>query len=194
MRTRLRAAYSPEELARLYVVPHRHDQWPDHRLRVAETITVGWELGVPSVLADLSCGDAVIPRTLASARAGTHGAARVILGDIAPGYEMHGPIETTLNQITHVGLFICSETIEHLDDPDAVLARIRDKADALLLSTPLGESTARNPEHYWGWDETGVREMLEGAGWRPEIYRDVAYRPGPGQSWLPADYQIWGCR
>lgn len=194
MRTRLREAHSPEELARLYAVPHRHDRWPDHRLRVAETITAGWELGVPSVLADLSCGDAVIPRTLAFAAMRKHGASRVILGDIAPGYEMHGPIETTLSQITHVGLFICAETAEHLDDPDAVLVRIRDKADALLLSTPLGETGGRNPEHYWGWDETGVREMLEGAGWRPEIYRDVAYRPARAEPWLPADYQIWGCR
>ncbi len=191
MRTRLREAHSPEELARLYAVPHRHDCWPDHRLRVAETIGVGRELGVPSVIADLSCGDAVIPRALA---ASPRGASRVILGDIAPGYEMHGPIETTLGQITHVGLFICSETAEHLDDPDAVLARIRGKADALLLSTPLGETVDRNPEHYWGWDEEGVRQLLEGAGWRPEIYRDVAYRPGPGEPWDPADYQIWGCR
>jgi hypothetical protein len=191
VRTRLREAHSPEELARLYAVPHRHDRWPDHRLRVAETIGVGRELGVPSVIADLSCGDAVIPRALAAA---PRGASRVILGDIAPGYEMHGPIEITLSQITHVGLFICAETAEHLDDPDAVLARIRDKADALLLSTPLGETGGRNPEHYWGWDEAGARKMLEDAGWRPEIYRDVAYRPDPAEPWDPADYQIWGCR
>jgi len=194
MRTRLRPAHSPEKLAELYAVPHRHDWWPDHRLRVAETIGVGREMGVPPVIADLSCGDAVIPRALADRTGHTRGAARVILGDIAPGYEFCGPIETTLRSLTHVGLFIFAETAEHLDDPDAVLALIREKSDALLLSTPLGETDGRNEEHYWGWDESGVREMLEKAGWRPDIYRDVRYNPAPGEPWQAAAYQVWGCR
>jgi hypothetical protein len=186
MRIRLRPAYSAAELATLYAVPHAHEYWPDHRLRVAETIRLAKELSVPDVVADLSCGDAAIGRALAPAT--------LILGDVAPGYELCGPLEQTLEVIPHVGLFICSETIEHLDDPDAVLAAIRAKADALVLSTPLGETTDRNPEHYWGWDTEGVGAMLAAAGWKTVIQRDVHYVPEPGENWMAASYQLWGCR
>jgi hypothetical protein len=187
MRIRLRPAYSPAELAALYPVPHRHDGWPDHRARVGETARLGRELmnlsGHPSVIADLSCGDAVIPRDLIGYS--TEPAKRVILGDLAPGYELHGPIEQTLDCLSGVGLFVCCETIEHLDDPDAVLRKIRSKAATLLVSTPLGEITPHNPEHYWGWDAAGVGTMLTAAGWAPLLYREVIY--------APAAYQIWGC-
>lgn len=187
MRCRLRPAYSAPELAALYAVPHAHKRWPDHRLRVAETIRLARELGVPDVVADLSCGDAKIGRALAPAT--------LILGDFAPGYELCGPLEQTLEAIPHVGLFICSETIEHLDDPDAALTAIRAKADALVLSTPLSETTGRNREHYWGWDTEGVGEMLSAAGWEPVVQRDVHYvPPGQGEEWIAASYQLWGCR
>jgi hypothetical protein len=196
VRIRLRPAHTALVLAELYAVPHRHDGWPDHRVRVASTAGLGRELmdlaGHPAVIADLSCGDAVIPRDLIAYS--TAPAKRVILGDIAPGYELHGPVEQTLDQITHVDMFVCSETIEHLDDPDVVLARIRAKADLLVLSTPLGETTDRNPEHYWGWDQEGVGEMLAATGWDPELRRVVTYLPEPGESWMPASYQLWGCR
>lgn len=184
MRTRLRPAHSAPELASLYNVPHAHDHWPDHRLRVAETIALAKELGVPDTVADLSCGDAAIGRALAPET--------LILGDMAPGYQLCGPIEQMIHVIPHVGMFICCETVEHLDDPDAVLAAIRTKADALVLSTPLGETDAENEQHYWGWDTDGVGEMLAAAGWEPAIQRDVHY---PGERhWLPASYQLWGCR
>jgi hypothetical protein len=178
MRVRLRPAYSPEYLAELYPKPHDHTRWPDHIIRVDATIALARDMGVPDVVADLSCGDAAIGRALAPAS--------LILGDFAPGYPITGPIEVTAPALSHVGMFICSETVEHLDDPDAVLAQIREKADSLVLSTPLAEFTPVNPEHYWGWDTDGVREMLEGAGWVPELQRDVL------TPW--AKYQLWGCR
>lgn len=187
MRIRLRPAYSPAELAELYPVPHDHTRWADHLVRVAETTGAGRELmnlsGHPAVIADLSCGDAVIPRDLIGYS--TQHAKRVILGDFAPGYELTGPIEQTLDCISGVGLFVCCETAEHLDDPDAVLRKIRSKAATLLLSTPLGEITPHNPEHYWGWDAEGVEAMLRDAGWVPVLHRDVICPP--------AAYQIWGC-
>lgn len=185
MITRLRPAYSAAELAELYAVPHSHGRWPDHRLRVAQTIELARDMGVPATVADLSCGDAAIGRALAPQR--------LILGDIAPGYEIRGPLEQTIHEIPHVGMLICSEIIEHLDDPAGVLAAAREKADMLVLSTPLGETTDRNPEHYWGWDDAGVRSLLLGSGWAPVDYREVHYVPGAGEDWLPASYQLWGC-
>jgi hypothetical protein len=191
MRTRLRPAWNEAELAQIYAVPHDHTCWPDHVLRVDETVKLARQLialtGPPRVIADLSCGDAAIARHLAP-----HGApaCRVMLGDIAPGYEFTGPIEQTIHQVTRADLFICTETIEHLDDPDKVLRLIGHKARSLVLSTPDSEPPDANAEHYWAWDQDGVRDMLIAAGWSPVLSRAAEYRD---ENRWPWKYQIWGC-
>lgn len=180
MRKRLRPAYSPEELRRLYSAPHDYRRWPDHHLRVNVTIQVAKYLGVAARVADLSCGAGIIATSL--------GAHEVILGDFAPGYGIHGPLEETIDQIPKVDLFLCCETLEHLDDPDAALLKIREKAHALVLSTPEGETTDENPEHYWGWDSNGVKKMLREAGFTPAVHTVV------GVPERKVAFQIWGCR
>lgn len=193
MRSRLRQAPSPAELATWYPAPHRHDQWPDHVVRVDETIRLARELaaitGPPLVIADLSCGDAAIARCLAP-EFFRHQAGRVILGDLAPGYELHGPIEVTIASLAHADMFICTETVEHLDDPDAVLRQIRAKAGSLVLSTPDDEIPGINPEHLWTWNRDDVRAMLEAAWWKPALSRTVTWKDEHGWPW---SYQIWGC-
>lgn len=187
-RKRLRTKYSPEQLREIYQIPHNSSMWPDHKIRVRQTVSLGKEAVMPrtgGMIADLSCGNAIIPTVLA-----TYFQATEFLGDIAPGYTYHGPIEETINALRpNVDLFICSETIEHLDDPDHVLAAIRQRSRQLLLSTPIAEKTTDNPEHYWGWDQKAVGEMLESAGWWPVLRTDlVFYRPD-----FCYDYQIWLC-
>jgi hypothetical protein len=196
VRSRLRPAYSPEELARLYAVPHRHDLWPDHVLRVNATTALGRELlGMlstpPAAIADLSCGDGTIARSLfqavidSGAEEGT-----LFLGDLAPGYVICGPIEETIRELPHADVFICTETLEHLDDPDAVLAMIRARAGALILSTPDSEPPGINAEHYWTWGTEDVRAMLVTAGWEPVLNRNVTWLDESNWRWA---YQIWGC-
>lgn len=185
MRVRLREAYGPEKLAEIYAAPHRHAKWPDHQIRVAVTIQLAHSLvgNVPSA-ADLSCGDAAIVEAL--------GITQTHLGDYAEGYEHRGPIEQTIEQIPHVDLFVCSETVEHLDDPDLVLKKIRTKTDALVLSTPVGawNDADRNPEHYHAWDREAVEEMLTAAGFRVVLYNELDLRPGGGEY----SFGIWGCQ
>lgn len=184
MRKRLRPMPTDAELARLYAIPHDHRRWEDHMFRVDVTSALAGLLMKPGgIVADLSCGNAVIAERLAI----THGA-RTILGDYAPGYEHVGPIEQTIEQIDHVDLFICSETIEHLDDPDTVLKKIREKTDRLVLSTPDGEDNDHNPEHVWGWDSEAVATMLRDAGFQPGVHTTVDPLAGL------YTYQIWGCQ
>lgn len=186
MRVRLREMPTAEELAQLYAVPHDHRRWDDHRIRVDVTSALAHHITKKqAVVADLSCGDG----TLAQRLAVTHDA-QIILGDYAPGYELTGPIEQTVEQIPDVDVFICSETIEHLDDPDAVLRQIRRKTKCLLLSTPDGETDTSNPEHVWGWDAEAVEKMLRDAGFSPVVHTTVDLRPG-GDRYA---YQIWMCR
>lgn len=180
---RLRPAYTPEQLASLYAKPHDHTQWVDHLIRVDVTIAIARGLaGQPVTAADLSCGDAAIVKALDPRRS--------YLGDYAPGYELHGPIEETIHEIPRVDLFVCSETIEHLDDPDKVLKEIRGRAASLVLSTPVDCWNDPNPEHYHAWDREAVEEMLTAAGWQVAYYNALDLRPLTGAYC----FGIWACR
>lgn len=183
-RKRLRPAYTAEQLQDLYRQPHDHRRWPDHHLRVDVTVQVArWLVGFDAdSAADLSCGNGTILSQVPAAR--KYG------GDFAPGHEFHGPIEETIAELPDVELFICSETIEHLDDPDAVLAQIRGRARQLVLSTPVDAWDDANPEHYWAWSREDVEEMLAAAGWQQRIYTAVDFRP----MGLPYCFGIWGVR
>ncbi len=156
-RVRLRPAYTPAELAEVYRTPHDANRWPDHIERVRRSVEfIRQDIGPVDRAADLSCGNgAIIDGIDAQTR---------IKGDYAPGYPITGPIEQTLSGIDPVDLLICSETLEHLDDPDNVLAIARQKARAIFVSTPMGEATDENPEHYWGWGLDDIAEMLTRAG------------------------------
>ena len=182
--TRLRPAYTPEQLAEIYQRPHVHTHWADHIERVAHTINLALAVtgGAPvGSIADLSCGDATIAKAIP--------AVTRYLGDFAPGYPITGAIEQTIHEIPHVEWFVCSETLEHVDDPALVLSAIRAKSDRLLLSTPLDEPNANNPEHYWSWDRDGIVSLLLAADWKPTHYGEITFRTLGGTG-----YQLWAAR
>lgn len=167
---------SQEELARLYATPHQHAQWVDHRIRVdVSAVLAAHVLQGPGVIVDLSCGDAAIAKRLGNYYPGC----RLILGDYAPGYEQQGPIEETLAAVglEQADLWILSETLEHLDDPDAVLRDIRLRTRRLLLSTPEDEADDSNLEHLWSWSAEDIEAMLEKAGFKPLLYNGLDLRP-----------------
>jgi hypothetical protein len=140
---RLRPKWPDEELAKIYARPHDHRRWRDHHLRIGVTTAVAtWmaDAGLGSA-ADLSCGNGAVLNAVKSTTK--------FYGDYAPGYTYTGPIEETIDQIPHVDLFICCETLEHLDDPGAALVKIREKASMILLSTPVDNWGDPNPEHSW---------------------------------------------
>lgn len=182
-RERLRPAYGDGDLAQVYAAPHQHAVHADHQLRVAVTIQVAHALAGPVVsAADLSCGDAAILKTLRVQRR--------YLGDYAPGHEFTGPIESTIGQIPPVDLFVCTETLEHLDDPDTTLKAVRGKTAGLILSTPVDAWGDDNPQHYWAWDRAEVEAMLSAAGFTVALYNELDVRPAGGAY----SFGIWGCR
>jgi len=177
---RLRAAHTEDELAEIYRHPYQHHVWPDHVQRVNRTIEIAKSVQGVRSAADLSAGDAVIIRSLNLDDS--------YIGDYSGSYDIKGAIEDTIHTIQAVDLFICSETIEHLDDPISVLKNIRAKTKYLLLSTPNARFDDNNGAHYWAWDEDGVREILGESGFTP-ISVEIL-RPGEGSYY---DYQIWLC-
>ena len=180
MRTRLRPVYSEAELKEVYSTPHQHAGWADHRLRVQTTIALATWFGEINSVADLSAGDATIINAI--------NAKEKYIGDFAPGYELTGSIDETIEKIPVVDLFICSETIEHLDNPEATLAKIRAKTKAIIITTPDGENNNGNPQHYWGWDREGVRDLIVGAGFTPVIFNSLEFQ----ESQFIYNYQMWG--
>lgn len=183
-RERLRPAYVQKDLERHYSRPHSHSDNADHRLRVALTIQLTRTFaGSVNSVADLACGDAAIASSV--------DAGRRYLGDLAPGYPICGPIESTVEMIPPVDLFVCTETIEHLDDPDTVLRAIRAKTTSLLLSTPVGCFHDANPEHYWAWDREAVEAMCADAGFKVSVYVELDLTAaGPDHY----SFGIWGLR
>jgi hypothetical protein len=190
-RQRLRPAHAPERLAELYPKPHHSGGWADHELRVDATIQLArWmtvrgpqpRRGQSRSGADLSCGDARILLNLDVAE--RH------LGDLAGGWQYTGPIEETIEQIPAVDVFVCTETLEHLDDPDLALKAIRGKTEQLILSTPVDAWDDENAEHYWAWSREDVEEMAAAAGFAPVVYASVDFR----FEGLPYCFGIWGMR
>lgn len=167
MRRQLRPFWSDEKIAEMYAGNFEHKNWDAHRERVGNT--VGETMNVlrrrrrPLSVVDLAAGDGAIAQQLGGAFD-----VPVILGDITPRYDIVGPIELTLEQLDadeDAGLLVLTEILEHVKDPDYILHKARLHAYMLLLSTPLGEDDDRNEEHYWGWDESDIYDMLKEAGW-----------------------------
>jgi hypothetical protein len=176
---RLRPMPTDAELAEMYAKPHDHTKWFDHELRVGMTtvLTSAFYTKENGTIVDLSCGDAAIARDIAELYGGT-----TVLGDIAPGYEYHGPIETTLNEFggtreRFADLFICTETLEHLNNPEHVLSIIRECAGMLVISTPIGAHDDENPEHMWSWDDHDVITMCANTEWRRKATIQLELRP-----------------
>lgn len=177
---RLRPAHDAAGMAHHYPQPHDHRRYGnDHRVRVEITIAFGRTMmfGGGSV-ADLSCGNGEIATAFDP---------DAVLGDYAAGYPIQGPIEATIHSIDTVHGFVLSETLEHLDQPEAVLRLIRTKADRLLLTTPIGCWDDDNPEHYWAWDQDFVEYLAQLAGWKVDGFCALDEAPLGG----PYTFGIW---
>lgn len=186
MRRQLRPFWPPEQLTQIYANRYDHTRWEDHKLRIKVTQKRVQEAvfthELQSVI-DLSCGDGAIAQSLVGS------VPRIVLGDITSGWEVTGPIMETIKTIPDASfdLFICSETLEHVEDPDALVREIRRVAHFAFFSTPENETDAHNnPEHYWAWDKDELSHMLNDAGF------------SWAQWWtLPTDwytYQMWLAR
>lgn len=180
--TRLRPAPTGDELAAMYASPHDHRAYgAGHDLRVRVSVAIGLWLADDcgaSAVADLTAGAGFIARALCPSP---------VLGDLAPGLPICGPIEATLPDLDPVDIYVCTETLEHLDDPESVLDLIRERARRLLVSFPHCDGPDINTEHLWQWTEAEAEGLLVAAGWRPLTSLVLEVPDGPYR------YSIWGC-
>jgi len=163
------------------------DTHPETQTFQSTIVGFGKGFGRVASIADLSCGSGEIARRLAR-----WSGIEPLLGEYVGGYEYVGPIEETIHEIPHVELFICTETIEHLDSPDRDLKLIREKTDKLLLSTPMDEgvNNGKTPAtgHYWTWGRGDVETILYEAGFRPLAFIQLDMTPG---LWDHCQFGVW---
>lgn len=198
-----------QHYGRTYPDGYRHDRWPDHVERIGATVDMLAETPVTfESAADLSCGDAAILRSLAGRRQELR---EVWLGDLLgvrpdggawpEGTAVHAlppaPLLDSLYDLPvddGVDLFVLSETLEHMPDPEHVLNEISQWSSYLFLSTPVSEPVGSgNMEHYWGWSAPDISDMLRGHGWIPLEMRLL--RPESTRHYADAyTFQLWTAR
>jgi len=210
IRTRLREAHPDEAgfYSGRYPEGYNHTVWSDHVERIAATVAFAapWlDYYNITSLADPSAGDGALARALISLQPRIH---RAYVGDLNPGPELAQgwnsvtsyvwvnleatPLIPGLDaldisrQNEPVDLLVCSETLEHLDDPDAFLVRARLSARSILITTPENETGTGNEEHYWGWDSEAVSAMLHTAGWNTVDH--LIFQPLTAQTYR---FQMW---
>lgn len=210
IRTRLREAHADEAgfYTGRYPEGYQHAVWPDHVERIAATVSFAapWlDYYNITSLADLSAGDGALVRGLLAMAPRVH---RAYVGDLNPGPELSQgwnpakswvwvnqdptPLLSGMDQLDQhrkgeaVDLMVCSETLEHLDDPDAYLTRARFSARSILVTTPENETADDNAEHYWGWDSEAVSSMLHTAGWNTVDHK--VFQPLTAQTYR---FQMW---
>ena len=144
-----------------------------HHQRDHATIRIGQNIKPdPETIVDLSAGGGKIAKEI-----GRYFGVEPFLSDLSYkyGYAMHGPMEDVIEHIPDWDLWINTETVEHLEDPDYILRRGREKAKRMLLSTPTLEKVERQAEgHLWVWDRAGVERMCVAAGWRPVHFEQIS--------------------
>lgn len=162
----LRPFHSADYLNEMYAEPHNHNLFGrGHYLRVELTKVLFSELCRyvdAKSGADLSCGNAEIIKSVPLER--------IHMGDFAPGYLYEGPLEETIHQIPSVDIYVCSETLEHVENPKQVLKLIRNKSRSLVLTTPIEKWDDSLAEHYWAWDREGIEELLLNTRWKVVTY------------------------
>jgi len=205
-RTRLREARPEGEATfykKTYPAGYQHDVWPDHIERVKASADLIERYIAPiKTAADLSCGDGALLNMISrhldlaffgdlnGAPASAFASCRAACTESV----MSGPLPDTLAYLPSapVDLFILSETIEHVDDPDALLRAIGAHARYLFLSTPVSETAdVGNAEHYWGWSQVDVRDMLQANGWTPLELSILAPESTRHLGPLAYTFQLW---
>jgi 2-polyprenyl-3-methyl-5-hydroxy-6-metoxy-1,4-benzoquinol methylase len=147
--------------------PHLEQAVHQERLRTAATLVARHiEQGARSVV-DLGCGD---------------GGLLSLIGPLAEcwGYDLMPANIAAARQERHVEAWhkdfvndsirwadvaVCTEVLEHLEDPHKMVARIAGHARRVVASSPSEETADSHDEvHAWAWDPDGYRAMFESAG------------------------------
>lgn len=178
-----------------YQVRRDNDAWPDHRVRALVTGAIVASLR-PGTVMDPACGDASIVRYANDlshiAKAYLADISRSNIENLSLAIENSvrlADIETAIRDFPRVDVVILTEILEHLEDPNSVLAHAHVKGHALVASSPEMRpgQVDHNPEHLWMFDRDGYRQMLTESGWEVTNYVHLSFMS-------EYDFGVWVCR
>jgi hypothetical protein len=176
---KLRRFMDAEELKSCYGKHYDPTVWPEHMKRIEATKAFIQRLvddqGLKTA-ADYSAGGTPLMASVANLE---------LLE--TSDYSLSGrDIIDEVRRMEPVDLYVCTETIEHLECPWTLIEEVARKTRWLVLSTPLDEPWGSgNWEHYWGFTLDDVRTMLEQSGISP-MRQQIVH----GENWTYA-YQLW---
>lgn len=144
--------------------------------RIDATIALGKTLPQDAVnlVGDLSAAGTNIATEIAK-----HYGCAAILGDYGNVYgyepELTGSFDQTIPAMGYVDLYVFSETLEHLEDPDMALQMLRPYCKYLLVTTPIWEEPEQPSHgHLWTWRREDVEDMLQQANFNPIQFVELA--------------------
>lgn len=78
------------------------------------------------------------------------------------------------DEIEWAHLTICTEVLEHLEDPHKMVRKIAEHSDFLIASSPSRETAeSHDAVHAWAWDMEGYRLLMESAGYTVLDHQEV---------------------
>ena len=158
-------------------------------------------LNQPDSICDPACGDgsviiqANLLRPIRRAIFGDISAntIRTILPRNLPFEEVEVRVQDafkTLGELDYVDCIVLTEILEHIENPDELLALALEKSRWLVASSPIvPEGVAdHTTQHLWSFDMAGYRKMIEDAGWKPRAWFTANCEDHPYAS----GFQVWG--
>jgi SAM-dependent methyltransferase len=98
-----------------------------------------------------------------------------------PAAELIGPIEALPVDDATFDVVLCTQVLEHCDDPDQAvreLHRVVRSGGRVLASTHGVQVYHPSPSDYWRWTHTGLRRLFE----RNAEWKSVEIEPGAGSA------------
>ena len=157
-------------------MPDLERTWPGRQHREPARTNISWAIRAPLAawlrdegrgaagkrVLDVGCGQKPYYPFFADA-------AEYIGVDViqTPGADLIGPIEALAVESDGFDIVLCTQVLEHADDPAAAvreLHRVAAPGGRVLASTHGVAAFHPNPNDYWRWTHTGLHRLFEANG------------------------------
>lgn len=159
--------------------PHLEQPWQRPRMdQAAEFIRVAARRCAPASVSDLGCGDGGLLSLIqhdVDAAWGYDFQPSNIAGWVERGVKADwlDVFGADRDRVEFGTITVVTEVLEHLSDPAAAVAWIREHSRFLVASSPFIENDQNHDEcHAWAFDPDGYADLIRGAG-----FTIVAHQP-----------------
>lgn len=156
-----------------------HLEQPSHRARIlaaAGAVVEAAQLLGATTVVDLGAGDGGLLSLLGPGITGWGYDLQPtnVSASAARGVNVH-LADITTDPVDWGHIAVATELLEHLRDPHGLVRSAYRHSQALVCSSPCGETPDQYYEyHVWAWDRDGFAAMVTDAGWRIVRHETIA--------------------